>query len=136
MREKKKKSLAKKNFTIVSNKNSLKKLSKKPHKKFNKNLIIGFVIILISALLVLSLTLLVQTGIIENPLKNLNLKEQLFMVKDGCSMIVGNLMHTINNDDDCKRQCKSDCQVREMNFQRFVFTKVPNNCNECSCYCK
>ncbi len=94
------------------------------------------IILLIVLLLVIIPILLFQLNIIGNPLKNLNSKPQLFVIKDECSLIVGKLIHNIKDEGSCQLICRSNCEVRSLNFYNSEFKEIEKDCNECNCYCK
>ena len=60
---------------------------------------------------------------------------QQFFVADECSLVMGNIIHPMKNDADCKIRCRGECDVREMEFINHSFSEKVNSCHECSCYC-
>ncbi len=115
-----------------------KKLSvrgSKKQKKSRKGIFIT-IILLIALLILIILILLFQLNIIKNPLGKFNSKPQLFSIKDECSLIVGKLIHNIKDEGSCQLICKSNCEVRSLNFYNSEFKEIENDCNECNCYCK
>jgi len=86
-------------------------------------------------LITLILALLIQTNTIANPLRGLLAKEQTFSISDDCSLIVGQLIHTIASDDVCEMRCKTYCQTREISYTNHLFTTRQNDCNVCECSC-
>ncbi|MFH1290670.1 MAG: hypothetical protein ABIH92_04650 [Nanoarchaeota archaeon] len=93
------------------------------------------IVILLVALVVLVPVLLVQGGYVDNPFEDFNAEPQLFLIKDECSVIVGNLIHTMNDEDDCSLKCKNECGVREMEFYESHFIQREGDCHMCECYC-
>lgn len=94
-------------------------------------------IFLLVLLLVFSIFIfLVQQKILRNPFEDYGKVEQKFSVRDECSLIVGNLIHTIDDEGICEARCKTQCGVREMSFVRSEYKKVEKDCNICDCYCK
>lgn len=59
-----------------------------------------------------------------------------FNVLDECSLIMGNLVHQIRNDGECKIRCVNECDVRDMEFVDFAFEGKIDDCNYCKCSCK
>jgi len=109
------------------------KTKKYSHRK-NK---FGFFLVILAILLATIITiLLIEFKVINNPIKNPLAKPQLFVIDDKCSMIVGQLIHTINDGDGCEMRCKTECGVRKMDFYNSNFIKKQNDCNGCNCYCK
>ena len=108
---------------------------KKKNNKKSKKIIIG-AIILILLLSVIILILLIQFKIIKYDFKSFALKPELFKIEDKCSVIVGQLIHTVNNEGTCMMKCKTECEVRDMKFFNLEFIEIENDCNKCSCYCK
>ena len=98
---------------------------------------ISILIILLSAILVIIIPLLlIQIGLIKNPLNYLPSSPELFTIEDKCSLIVGQLIHNIGDEDSCQQICKSNCEVREMQFYSSEFEKKEEDCNKCNCYCE
>jgi len=108
------------------------KASKIPRKKK----ILLTIELLLIFLAVLVLFLLFQFGFIKNPIKKINLEPEFFDIKDNCAMIVGQLIHTIDNEVTCELVCKTNCETREMKFYSSEFTEKENDCNGCACFCK
>lgn len=101
-----------------------------------RNMFKFLIFVLVLALVFLVLFLLIEEGILENPFSEYGKVEQKFSVRDECSLIVGNLIHQIDDEGICEARCKTNCQVREMNYIRFEFLEVEGDCNVCDCYCK
>jgi hypothetical protein len=53
-----------------------------------------------------------------------------------CSMILGNLIQSVDGEDSCRIKCRADCEIRQMAFYRSEFLKKENDCNLCDCYCR
>jgi len=104
-------------------------------KKGRKSIFI-YIIILTIILLFTILILLIQLGIIKNPLNNFNIQPKMYNIKDECALIVGQLIHTINDEGICKQKCNNECGAREMRFYDLEFIEKENDCHECNCYCK
>lgn len=113
-------------------KKSKKNSSVKINKKYMAILIITLSFILVAILIAISLEL----NIIKNPIKGFQIAPELFIIKDKCSLIVGQIIHTINDESICKMKCNAECEVREMQFRSSEFTKKEGDCHECRCYCK
>lgn len=105
-------------------------------KSWKSSLVVTILIVLLVVLVILVPVLLYQLGMISNPFKNLHLESKEFVVRDDCSMIVGNLIHSIQDQDVCGQKCRTDCGVRNLFYQDSKFTERPGDCNECKCYCK
>ena len=122
----------------LSNYELPKDFSAKPMKrrKLNRKNTKLALILLIIALLALVFILLVQFGFVNNPFEKLNREPELFRVEDSCSLIVGQLIHTINNADECEVRCKANCELRESDFHNSEFSQREKDCNLCNCYCK
>lgn len=54
---------------------------------------------------------------------------------DQCSIIAGQMIHTINLADECSLKCRSECEVLEMNYDRDEFSFGNQSCNSCTCFC-
>lgn len=110
---------------------------KKKRRDFKKSKV--FIILVIILIIILATTvvaILTEFGIIENPLENSFSKPELFMARDLCSLIAGQLIHTINDEDSCRMVCNTECGVMEKKFHSLEFAKRDGDCNECKCYCK
>lgn len=64
------------------------------------------------------------------------LKPKLVELNDECSLIMGNLVHQIRDEDDCNIRCNNQCNLLGLNYKSIEFTKNQNSCNVCNCYCK
>lgn len=107
--------------------------SKKNKKRFLKNKHI--LLILAIFLLIVFLTILFENGLIKNPLDKLVKKTQEINAKDLCSIIAGNIIHTVSDEGECKLQCRAECETRNLEFQKSNFQLIENDCNICTCYC-
>lgn len=61
---------------------------------------------------------------------------ELFRIKDECSLVMGNLIHSIKDEGECKLRCFNDCGIRRMEYDLSKFREVTNSCNSCDCYCR
>jgi hypothetical protein len=106
------------------------KISLKKGVKRNK-LSGGILIIGIILLLILLILILYSVGFFDKPKT-----EQLFLVRDECSLVMGNVIHNLRNDGDCHIRCRNECTIRDMDFVRASFTEKNNSCHACDCYCR
>ncbi len=115
-----------------------KKSKKRSQKKIKKRTIKAIIAILVLILMVISLSLLIEFRVIKNPLKEIKLRAESknFEIKDNCAVIVGRLIHSINDENTCELMCKTTCSTLEMKFQSSEFMKKEEDCNKCSCNCK
>jgi hypothetical protein len=113
----------------------LKKPKKRKQRKGTKA-IMAVIILLAVLVILLVFFALVQGGYVENPLDAFGHVEQKFDVRDECSMILGNLIHTVNDEGVCEQKCHAQCDVREMEFVRSEFKESLVDCHTCNCYCK
>jgi len=60
---------------------------------------------------------------------------ELFIVKDECGDVMGNLIHQIRDGGECRIKCVNECDVRDMDFVRFEFEAKDVDCNSCDCWC-
>lgn len=56
-------------------------------------------------------------------------------VVDGCSLIMGNLVHYIRDETDCKLNCASRCEIDSAKYYNSSFEFSNSSCSSCSCYC-
>lgn len=114
-----------------------RKREKKSGRRKRRSWIFGsFLILLLVALVVLVPILLYQLGLVNNVFANLHIEKQEFLIEDDCSVIAGNIMHTIEDEGDCKHRCKNNCGVRELFFYDSEFIEKVGDCHECKCYCR
>jgi len=125
------KKLSSKNQNIKSKIESASARHLKRKKKFKTTLII-----LVIALAVIIVALLNQLGIIESQFKNPLAEPQEYFIEDRCSLIVGQLIHTIGDSDTCELRCKTECEVRKQTYHDSKFTEIEEDCNSCNCFCR
>jgi hypothetical protein len=105
------------------------------NKNRNKSLIKIILAIIIILSLLLVIMIVIQFGIIDW-IKSLTKEPKLFVLKDECSLIMNNLFHTINDENNCKVFCTNHCQLNEMRYHSSEFVVGYQSCNTCNCYCK
>jgi|WetSurMetagenome_2_1015567.scaffolds.fasta_scaffold437832_2 hypothetical protein len=105
-------------------------------KFFTKRVVYIALILFILILACLVLALLFEESIISNPFATFTAKTQIFSVEDRCSLIAGQLIHTLSNEEDCKVRCRTTCELRNTQFQNSEFLQKEKDCNICKCYCK
>jgi hypothetical protein len=99
-------------------------------KRKNRNVVIGlFVGIGILAVVLIGL-IISSFGLFEG-----SSEPEMFSIKDECSLMMGNLIHQIRDEGECRIKCVNECDVREMNFVRFEFEGKNNDCSSCDCWC-
>src|SRR3989338_1359390 len=99
-------------------------------KKGKKKKLIGKILIVILILfIILIILLLIQYKKLD--LSILTRKPQLFIIKDECSLILGNIIHKIKNGDECKIFCRNECILRKIEFYNSEFIESNNSCHTC-----
>ena len=65
-------------------------------------------------------------------------EKQYFSLVDQCGIIPGgvNLMHTVNNEEECDIQCLGRCESLKLKKVKSVFTEAEAGCHDCSCVCR
>jgi hypothetical protein len=116
----------------MPNKKEKINFKKKPKKRLIKLVLIILTIILI---LVLLMTLVIQYNFINN-FKNLQPKEKIFLIKDECSLILGQIIHQIRDKDECRIRCINECRLENLNIKKSDFVLGNNSCHACNCFCK
>lgn len=106
--------------------------NKKRHKLSRKILIIIF-IILMSLLVLTSLHLLTEGGVIKYKPK---IEDRNFSIEDKCSIIVGKIVHPIDREDECINKCIAQCETYSLTYDKTEFELKNNSCNACGCFCK
>jgi cytoskeletal protein RodZ len=128
----------------MKNKKTSKKTKKTTNKKRNKktpsttkkrpkrNKLLRSILIAIVALtMLLGFLLLLEYEAFEP-----EGEEQFFPIADECSLVLGNLLHPIQDTGDCSTKCRNECTLRELTYTRSEFATENNSCNVCDCYCK
>ena len=119
----------KKNKKIILNKANEKKISsKKKHNSKITKLYFGTVGILVVIFVGL---ILFNIGVFEE-----DHEISKFSVDDECAIIMGNLIHNVRDDGDCKIKCMNNCEIRELDFHDSDFIFQNTSCHTCDCYCK
>lgn len=91
--------------------------------------------LLLLVLLILIAYLLFDLGVFSNLINSGKKAPAEFGIPDGCSIIAGKLIHTINNDGNCRIMCRAECEVRKMDFSNSSFSERTNGCSICDCSC-
>lgn len=93
-----------------------------------------FVLIILIALLGVTLfVILVEEKVIFLP----EFKESIysFNAEDKCGLIAGQLIHSIDDIDQCENSCRATCEVRGLDFYNSTFIRQDQQCHICSCEC-
>jgi ethanolamine utilization protein EutA (predicted chaperonin) len=102
---------------------------KRKKEKKNKNVVIAlFVMVGILALILIGL-IMYSFGVFESN------SPELFVIKDECGNVLGNLIHQIRDEGECRIKCVNECDVRGMDFFDFGFALKIDDCNSCECWC-
>ena len=120
--------MAKKKRKVNNTKNSQKKATSKKHEKQVTKLyfgIGGFLIIILAGLILFNM------GIFEQEREIFK-----FTVDDECSIIMGNLIHNVRDEGDCKIKCMNNCEIRELDFYDSEFILENSSCHTCDCFCR
>jgi hypothetical protein len=109
------------------------KQKKEPHKEKEKRKKIVRILLALGTLLLLLLggLFFIEKGVFEKPRET-----QKFTLLDECSLVLGNLLHSINEQGECRLRCKNNCEIRNLNFENSEFREEENNCHTCDCYCR
>jgi hypothetical protein len=99
-----------------------------------------FLLLIAVAVLVLFLVSLLfflfESGVIGNPLDSVFSKTEVYNIRDECSLIAGQLIKIIANEEDCESRCKNFCGVLDKKFIDSDFTESQFDCNLCQCSCR
>lgn len=107
-----------------------KSARKKPRRFATKILLI--LIILLS----LSLVFLIVFEMNSDLFTISKAEPKTFSIQDQCSVFVGQLIHTLNNEGECVQQCITACDTENMNYDHVSFIQKTSECHQCSCTCK
>lgn len=111
--------------------------AKEKKKIVSKNRLNSAVLILcLVALVILTTIALIQWSLLRNPFQYQKKEIESVSVIDACGIIVGQLIHTVPDEDICKSKCLVACEVREKSFVRINFTENKGDCNDCGCFCE
>jgi hypothetical protein len=106
-----------------------------PEIKLRRKSAFVLLLVLIILLFVVALVLLDAYGIIALNLGK-NSKQALSVdLGDKCSYIAGQLIHTINNADECALKCRSECYTLGASYKQTDFALANGTCNLCHCVC-
>ena len=104
----------------------LSKSQKKVEKKITK-----FYFFIAGALFVLLVYLIGNSlGIFDEPSA-----PKSFPVSDECGNIMGNVIHNLEDEGDCKIKCENNCKFRELEYYNSSFISQETTCNLCDCWC-
>lgn len=113
-----------------------KKVIKRKVRKSNKEflyskLFLVLVIVSLFAFLTLVFIEFVDFGFVSDLFE----EPQEVVVVDGCSLIMGNLVHQIRDETDCNLNCASRCEVDDMSYYNSSFEASSGGCHSCQCFC-
>lgn len=98
-----------------------------------RKIIIRTALIIIPVLLVAIVILLLVDN---NPEISLIKEPKKYLIEDECGVVVGNLIHQIKDEGECKIKCRNECGIRNENFYDSEFIKKTDECHTCTCFCK
>ncbi|MEM4330601.1 MAG: hypothetical protein QW273_01170 [Candidatus Pacearchaeota archaeon] len=55
---------------------------------------------------------------------------------DECIVVLGNLIHEIEDEDSCKLACQTECSFLNKKYFEHEFFSYKDKCNKCLCRCK
>ncbi len=93
--------------------------------------------VILNTLYILTLILILLILIDLKVWKYLDKKEIVeISLQDKCSILFGNVLHTIKDESSCENSCRAECITREMKFYNSKFILSSESCNTCNCQCK
>ena len=117
----------------IKKKSKVKRKSQKNSSKFSySKLFLILVIVSFFAFLTLFFVEFVDFGFVSEMFDGPYEVE----VIDGCSLIMGNLVHQIRDETDCHLNCANRCEVEDANYYNSSFEFSGGGCHSCDCYCK
>jgi hypothetical protein len=98
-----------------------------------RNKLLSKGILVATGILVLILILLIgiSSGLFEGPKEVV-----MYAINDECSLVMGNIIHQIRDNGDCRIRCVNECGLREKEIVKIEFELKNNSCHVCDCYCK
>ena len=103
---------------------------KRVRRRRSKGVVFGLFVAVIVLILILISLVISAFGFCEEN------KPEMFIVKDECGLILGNLVHQIRDEGECRIKCVNECDVRDMDFVRINFELKNSDCNSCECWCE
>jgi uncharacterized metal-binding protein len=104
-------------------------MSKKRRKEKLTRIISIIIFLLLAATVILIIIDNFQSiDLVKNPKK--------YLIEDECGLIVGNLIHQIKDEGECRIECRNECEIRQESFHDSEFIKRESACHVCNCYCK
>ncbi len=104
--------------------------------KVSKKFLLSIIFCLFVLLILIVPLLLIQLNIIQNPALFLSKKVQNFIIKDECSLVVGQLIHNIKDEGSCQLSCITRCNTYKLKYYNSTFKENVGDCNSCDCACK
>ena len=105
----------------------------KNHNKNKKSFLPYYIL---AAILVLAILIIlsVQYGIFSATKGNI----REVTIKDECSLIMGNLIHEIGSESNCKLACETECTFIKEKVYNYSFSQSlkDSSCNSCLCNCQ
>ena len=92
-----------------------------------------YIIAIVIILVIIVIALILIEGDIASDFKTPKVKE--IQLTDKCTLVLGNLIHQIKNEEDCILQCKRECTAQDMNYQNVAFEFRESDCHNCKCFC-
>lgn len=104
---------------------SQRSLIKSDH--LGSKILFGFIVLL---LILITILFLFQLKVFEKK------TVVLIALKDECSLLLNNLIHTIKTADNCRMLCLNECESQNLDYVTEKFSLNSTSCNSCNCYCK
>jgi len=100
------------------------------HKKTQYILYFGLFLLLILSVIVAAEVFDISK--IKSPFR----ESTFISIEDECSLIMGNLVHQIKDDDSCAIRCYNECNLIDSKVKDYEFIMSQSECSTCNCYCK
>lgn len=109
-------------------------MSKKKLKRKRRRPLVRLLLVII-AIFVLGLIALlgIRFGFLEDLFSNKQPVE--FTLQGECYLVLDRLFYSVDDSDDCKKECDNDCWVRGMELYSSEYLEAPESCNYCECAC-
>jgi hypothetical protein len=64
-------------------------------------------------------------------------QKETFPIQDECSRVMGNIVHSYQDQGGCKLRCLNECEIRKKTFIEATFQEKNEEsaCYQCSCTC-
>jgi hypothetical protein len=104
-------------------------VKKKKNKKNLNSVYLLFIVVFLLILILIGL-FMGNLGLFEQ-----KKEAQDFYIIDKCAIVMGNLIHQVRDEGECRVKCINECGLLDLDFEHVDFLRKDNDCNDCNCFC-